>query len=252
MSLFNEKIKNITLKELLIVMILLFLIQFFINSLNIVHIDSVWFYICIIFYFIFKLRPSVSDIKGDVFSVFSKDSLKAIGFVVVLNIFLSYGLLYLSDYLLIAIPGLDSFLPPASASNSFVVGGLFSIIVISPLVEELVFRGVFLNRLRLIVPTLFAVLISSVIFASLHNYGSIIAAFVFSICMAILYLKTDNVFVPIFAHFLNNLLAEIIVILDVNKILFTNSSVVMTVSVLAVISAILLTVSIIKELNSIK
>ncbi|MBP3791719.1 MAG: CPBP family intramembrane metalloprotease [Methanobrevibacter sp.] len=139
-----------------------------------------------------------------------------------------------------------------NVSNSIIGFGLISTVLISPISEELLFRGVFLNRLKFVVPPLFAILISSLLFASLHSYGNIISAFIFALCMAILYVKTDNILVPIFAHFLNNLIAEIVVFVDCNNVLFNNGSVIMCVSVLAVISFIVVSHSIIKELNSIK
>ena len=103
------------------------------------------------------------------------------------------------------------------------------------------------------VPVVFAVLISSLLFAALHSFGSIFSAFIFGVCIAILYLKTDNIFVPILAHFLNNLFAEIIVVLDPNKILFTNSFVVLIMSILAIVSFVIILIFIIgnlKKLNN--
>ena len=246
MSLFNEKLKKITLKELLSLIIVLFIIQYLINKLNIVQVDSYWIYIFIIFYFIFKLKSEFSSIKVDVLEVFSLNILKMILAVVILNIFFSYGMLYLSNYILGIVPSFNLF-------NSFLTGSLIATIFISPISEELIFRGVFLNRLQLIVPTVFAVLISSLLFAALHSFGSIFSAFIFGICIAILYLKTDNIFVVIFAHFLNNLFAEIIVVMDPNKILFTNSSVMMIMSILAIVSFVIILIFIIgqlKELNT--
>ena len=93
MSLFNEKLKKITLKELLSLIIVLFIIQYLINKLNIVQVDSYWIYIFIIFYFIFKLKSEFSSIKVDVLEVFSLNILKMILAVVILNIFFSYGML---------------------------------------------------------------------------------------------------------------------------------------------------------------
>ena len=244
MSLFNDKLKKIHLKELLAIIILLFFIYFLVNNFNIAHIDSVWVYIFIIIYFIIRLGNGLSDVKDDILSVFTKNNLKLIGLVVVLNIFLSYGCLYLSGHVLNAY---DAYL-----ANSFIAGGLFATIVVSPISEELIFRGVFLNRLQLVVPPVFAVLISSLLFASLHSFGSITSAFVFALCMAVLYLKTENIFVPIFAHFLNNLVAETIVALDVNNVMFENNLVVIAVSVLAVVSAILIMITLFKELNNLK
>lgn len=245
MSLFNEKLKKITLKELLSLIIVLFLISYSFNLLNIVHIDSSWIYFFVIIYFMFKLRNEFFTIKSDIIEIFSNGMLKSILAIVVLNIFFSYGMLYLSNSILDVSQSIN-------LTNSFLTGGLLATIIISPISEELIFRGVFLNRLRLIVPTLFAVLISSLLFAALHSFGSIFSAFIFAICLAILYLKTDNIFVPILAHFLNNLLAELIVLIDVNKIIFNDSIVVMGMSILAIVSFVLILRFIVKELNTIK
>ncbi len=246
MSLFNDKLKKITLKELLSLIIILFVIQYFINALNIIHIDSFWIYIFIIFYFIFKLRAEIFSVKDDMLEAFSPDILKTVLAVVILNIFFSYGMLYLSNSIL-------DFVPSVNLFNSFLTGSLIATIFISPISEELIFRGVFLNRLQLAVPVVFAVLISSLLFAALHNFGSIFSAFIFGVCIAILYLKTDNIFVPILAHFLNNLFAEIIVVMDPNKILFTNISVVLVMSILAIVSFVIILIFIIgnlKKLNN--
>ena len=243
MSLFNEKLKKITLKELLSLIIILFVIQYLINALNIVHIDSFWIYIFIIFYFIFKLRVEIFSVKDDMPEAFSPDILKMVLGVVILNIFFSYGMLYLSNSIL-------DFVPSVNLFNSFLTGSLIATIFISPISEELIFRGVFLNRLQLAVPVVFAVLISSLLFAALHSFGSIFSAFIFGVCIAILYLKTDNIFVPIFAHFLNNLFAEIIVVMDSNKILFTNNSVVLVMSILAIVSFVVILIFIIGNLKN--
>ena len=251
MSLFNEKIRVISLKEILSIIILLFLVQYFLNTLNIVQLDSIWIYILLIFYIIFKLDFTFPD-KDDYLEVLSADILKQVILLVILNVFVSYGFLYLSYVILNFVPPLNFLSGSSTASNSIMALSLVATIVVSPVAEELIFRGIFLNRLNIIIPPLFAVLVSSLLFASLHSYGSITSAFIFAICMAILYLKTGNILVPIFAHFLNNLLAEIIVRADVNGLLFTNDVVIGAMSILAVISFVILVKSIIHELNSIK
>ena len=247
MSLFNDKLKNITLKELLSLIIILFVIQYLFNALNIVHIDSLWIYIFVIFYFVFKLRAEIFSLKDEYTGGFLAGYvLRQFLLVVILNIFFSYGMLYLSNSIL-------DFVPSVNLFNSFLTGSLIATIFISPISEELIFRGVFLNRLQLAVPVVFAVLISSLLFAALHSFGSIFSAFIFGVCIAILYLKTDNIFVPIFAHFLNNLFAEIIVVMDSNKILFTNISVVLVMSILAIVSFVIILIFIIgnlKKLNN--
>ena len=242
MSLFNDKLKQITLKEVLLLIIVLFILQYLFNSLNIVHIDSVWIYILIIFYFIFKLRGEVPHIGGDISQALSPEILKMVVFIVVLNIFFSYGMLYLADFILKVSPIHNFF-------NSFLTVSLFATIFISPISEELIFRGVFLNRLKYIVPPLFAVLISSLLFAALHSYGAIFSAFIFAVCVSIIYLNTDNIFAAIIAHFLNNLFAEIILYMDSGSVLFTNNFVIALMSVLAVVSFVLLLLFIIRQLK---
>ena len=82
-----------------------------------------------------------------------------------------------------------------------------------------------------------------------HKANSVLSAFIFGISMALLYLRTDNVFDVIFAHFINNLLAETIVFLDVNNVLFIDVVVFDLMSVLACVSFILILVWIVKQLN---
>ena len=163
----------------------------------------------------------------------------------------------MSNYLLAVCPEINNLFNlqifSDNANNSLIlIGSFIGTVFVSPICEELIFRGVLINKLKLIVPTTFAILISSLLFASLHPYGSIISAFIFALCMAIFYIKTENIMVVIFAHFLNNLLAELIVILDKGNILFTNDFVMIIISILAIISGIVLTVAIIGELNKIK
>lgn len=256
MSSFNESLKNINIINLAIFIIVTYIILFILSeNFDIFNIN--WIYTIIILYLIFSLRKSYKSFKDDVNNIFSKIQLRYILLIVFLNIFLSYGMLYLSIGLVTTFPSLDflvNFSVPSMSFMSYVpiIGSFISTIIISPIFEELLFRGIFLNKLKLFVPTVFAVLITSLLFGALHSFGSMISAVIFGICMAIMYLKTENICVPIFAHFLNNLFAEIIRFVDVNNIIFTNFWVIAIMSLLAIISAILIFGSFIDELNKIK
>ena len=118
-------------------------------------------------------------------------------------------------------------------------------VLISPISEEIIFRGIILNRLKLVVSVNVAILISSLCFGVLHGYGSIVSAFVFGLCMCILYIKTDNILVPVAAHIMNNFFAETLFYLDKDAILFSNDLIMITITVLAIISLYLI-------LNSLK
>lgn len=257
MSSFNDTLKNITLKELCIVIILLFLVYYAVNSFSKVYMANVWVYIFVILFFLFKFRHSFADLKNEFLNAISYDSVKIILVIVVLNIFFSYGMLYFSDFLLKTFPDFNFLIEfPLSLKylnhSADLAWGFLATIIVSPISEELVFRGVLLNRLNKVVPVLFSILISSILFASLHSFGSLISAFVFGLCMAILYFRTQNIFVAILAHFINNVIAETIVFCDSQNLIFSNGPVVGIVSVLAVISAIVLAYLLFHELNNIK
>ncbi len=244
MQLFNEQLKKISFTEVLLIIVLAYLLIFSLKFFKIINIDFTLINVIIIIFFAFKLSKFDLELKSDFFSIFSAVSFKEILGIVMLNIFFSYGMLYLSRYIINFIPvnSYLSFIIPAKSISNGLMGilSLISIVLISPIAEEFLFRGIFLNKLRLVVPTIFAVLISALLFASLHGFGSITSAFIFGICMAILYLKSDNILVPVLAHFLNNLIGETIYHLDFQELLFTNSIVMMLMSILAIVSIIII------------
>lgn len=248
MSLFNDNLKDITVLNLTIIILVSYILLYILGQFT-DFINQKWIYVIVIVYFIVKLRNS-GDFKNDLSNVFSIVDLKFVLLIVFANIFFSYGMLYAANYFVVMFPSLDflvNFTVPSMSLISF--APLISTVVLSPISEELIFRGVLLNRLKIYVPTVFAVLITSLLFGSLHNFGSITSAIVFAICMAILYLKTENICVPILAHFLNNLFAEIIRIIDVNELLFSNGYVMLIIGIFAIVSAIILLSSIVKELK---
>lgn len=249
MSLFNNTFDEINLIEFLLLIIILFIVQFCFDYLKIIHIDSAFLYILVIIYFVFKLKKHLFLLKNDFKSLLSLKLFLNILIIVMLNILLSYGFLYFSNFVLNSYNNLN-FFSSSYFKSSLTFGSLISVVLISPICEELIFRGVFLTKLKSVVPLIFAVLISSLLFAALHNFGSITSAFIFGICMAILYLKTNNILVPIFAHLLNNLISESILVLGKGGILFNNSSVMTVMSLLAIVSLILILIYIFKELKT--
>lgn len=240
MSSFNEHLEEISLTEVLIVIILSYLLVFGLRFFQIIDIGIAAINVIVILFFVFKLKDYASELKSDAHDIFSTIPFREMMMIVLLNIFFSYGMLYLSSYLVQFVPPVG-FLSQAKSIDGFAgVFPLVSVVLISPIGEELLFRGVFLNKLKLAVPTVFAVLISSLLFASLHSFGGIISAFVFGICMAVLYLKTGNILVPILAHFINNLLSEMIYHMDYLDLLFSNDIAMVFVSGLAVVSFVVL------------
>ncbi|HGN7345161.1 TPA: type II CAAX endopeptidase family protein [Staphylococcus aureus] len=85
---------------------------------------------------------------------------------------------------------------------------VISISIVPAIVEEVVTRG-FIMRVIFRGHLLIGLIVSSAVFALLHDGNNIveyIPHFVFGIFMGLAYLKTRRIEVPIMIHFLNNLL----------------------------------------------
>ena len=80
-----------------------------------------------------------------------------------------------------------------------------SIIVLAPLIEEILFRGILLQRWSVKWGILPGILVSSMVFGCLH-FNSI-GLINFGLVMALLYLRSKTLFLPIIFHALNNLVA---------------------------------------------
>ena len=82
---------------------------------------------------------------------------------------------------------------------------VIAIVILAPVIEEILFRGIFLHRWGTKWSVRTAVITSSIIFGCLHF--DILWASIFGLIMCLVYLKTKSLAVPIAMHFLNNLIA---------------------------------------------
>src|SRR5262249_9187312 len=82
---------------------------------------------------------------------------------------------------------------------------ILTIIVLGPIVEEILFRGILLSRWSSKWGMRKAALISALAFAIAH--ADVLGAFFFGLCFTILYLRTQTLLIPIVAHVLNNTIA---------------------------------------------
>lgn len=89
---------------------------------------------------------------------------------------------------------------------------IINCIVIAPITEEFIFRGVLLHRLATKWNTATAVWVSSIIFGLLHPNPLGIS--MVGVVWALLYLKTRTLIVPIVAHAMNNTIAVIVDLLS--------------------------------------
>lgn len=81
-----------------------------------------------------------------------------------------------------------------------------SVVVLAPIVEEIVFRGIFFNLLNRKRSTLFAMIVSSVIFGLLHAQTMVPTA-VIGFVLCFIYHRTGSLLLVMAGHMVNNLIA---------------------------------------------
>lgn len=95
-----------------------------------------------------------------------------------------------------------------SIQDLSVISNYLSICVFAPLIEEVVCRGLILNRLLAKNKIWVSILITALIFGVLHmNWSQGISAFLAGIVMCFVYVKTRNLKACILGHALNNVFA---------------------------------------------
>lgn len=88
-------------------------------------------------------------------------------------------------------------------------------LIIAPVIEELLFRGILYQALRDQGYPLFALLGSSAIFAAFHSSVTVfIPLFLFACAQAIVYEKTHNIWPVIFSHAVFNLVNYVLIIVQ--------------------------------------
>ena len=94
-----------------------------------------------------------------------------------------------------------------------------AIVIVAPVLEEFFFRGILLTRWAVKWSIIPAVIVSSGAFALLHT--DLIGSFCFGYVMAIFYIRTKSLFIPISVHIANN---GIVWIMELLTIQFNNFS----------------------------
>ncbi|MFR9620829.1 MAG: CPBP family intramembrane glutamic endopeptidase [Rikenellaceae bacterium] len=113
----------------------------------------------------------------------------------------------------VVIEPLMQLLPQQSTPNGRGIYMLLSLVVVAPIFEELLCRGVILEAIRKKRGALAGCVISALIFGIMHfEPQSALNAFIVGILLGYLYLRTNSIFAPILLHAVNNALAYFLLI----------------------------------------
>lgn len=257
----NELLNDISLVKCLLFFVIIYLIITGISMIFNFSFDSLIFKICLyvpmFLFFIISLDYPSYAIKKDYNNLFKVVDFKRILFIILANILLTTFIFFILRYA--SIFGLFSFDARLFGYLDlnypiYVLMYFLAIVILSPIVEELLFRGVILTKLNsdynFTIPL--AILISSILFGLCHSFGGILSAFVFGICMSILYLKTKNILVPILAHMLNNLISFLLACSGMEFLLISNGIIILIIIFLFIVTNFILFKNIFKEISNLK
>lgn len=136
-----------------------------------------------------------------------KNNLKLIIFIVIIEYAFYWGFYSLNLYYISFIfPEYIEYLIDKSEVTN-VIGLIFwsfSAIVCAPLLEELIFRGIILQKWAMKWGIKAGIVTSSLLFAIFHLRFDIVGLFIAGTILSVLYFKTGNLIVPILCHSLYN------------------------------------------------
>lgn len=101
-----------------------------------------------------------------------------------------------------------------SGENSITYAHIFSILIISPIIEEFYFRKILLEELTEKIGILWAVLVSALYFSLVHfNILAFSTLFVFGIFLGFVFKSTKSILLCIFVHSLFNLVMLLFIVI---------------------------------------
>ena len=101
--------------------------------------------------------------------------------------------------------------------NNNLFFNFFLIIIVAPIIEEIVFRGLFYKTLKNFIPFVQASIISSLIFAIIHeNILSLTILFLLSLYLTCIYERTNSILYPILTHSIFNFLNLLLIYIGSN------------------------------------
>lgn len=104
----------------------------------------------------------------------------------------------------------NSYSEAVAGLDSGGIAAFIAIVLVAPVTEELIFRGLILTRLDQAMPGWLAVLLSSAIFGALHSHPiQFVYAFALGCFFGLVDLRTGSILPSILAHLMFNLIGQI-------------------------------------------
>lgn len=226
---FNVRLRTIRIRELIVGIILTGILTGILMIIfpELAESDELFFIVFLLIgalFFVWALRGT-RGLDQNIENIFEENTRKEILYVFAANLMFAFLVTFLissidiliglTDPTWISIWDVDT----VDVDSSVVILDAIGAIIFAPIMEELVFRGVLFNRLKIRTGIFAAMIISSFIFAIGHEFGGMTSAFIFGVCMCILYMKTDNILIPMSVHFINNVVATLLEVSGLDSVI---------------------------------
>lgn len=154
-----------------------------------------------------KKEFNVSKINTNMsLKAFGKYSLISLGCSGISNLWVLL-VQFLSPYSPLIKSSLESFFEHNEIFNANHILAFISVVILAPIVEEIIFRGVIFNEASKYKSGAFPIIISALLFGLAHMQPiQIVYAFIIGLIFAFVYSKTHSLPIVMFLHMLNNLL----------------------------------------------
>lgn len=174
--------------------------------------QTVLYIVVPVLYFGYYFRKQNRPVQGILFTKGIKEWIPRLAALVLVLIAFSLSVFWLQLFALMPIaPWLvELFMEPVPLATTplYLTLEILFIVLIGPIAEEFMFRGVLLNRMIRKTSMWGGILISSLLFGVLH--ADVLGAFMFGVIASLLFIKTRNLLVPIVLHIFNNALAVLL------------------------------------------
>ncbi len=164
------------------------------NMTAIIFISGCFTVLCLWLFFLIRKKNVLKETHITKFAPKYIPVLTVLG--IAIQVFFSFGTAFLPEEILI-----DYMEDYNQKLGTFSVMSVLAQVVAAPVVEEIIFRGLMVSRMKKAMPTWVAVLISSIAFGLVH--GQIFwmtYAFLLGILLAAIAIKTDSILTTIILH----------------------------------------------------
>lgn len=109
---------------------------------------------------------------------------------------------------------LESYMEASEGIDSGTVAGVIAVALVAPVVEEVIFRGLMMNRLSRVMPGWLAVVISAAVFGVCHGHPIWFAyAFVLGAVFGFIDLRAGSIWPSILGHLVFNAISQILAVI---------------------------------------